>query len=237
MKLWFLKRGYPNDAIEKKIEVDIKVKFSKISSTRKDNTKCVPLVVTGSWFEKYRPNCQQKFTLSLFEVKKVFTPKSMVSFRSAKKLSFYLVGAKFYSIERKVGSFKCKGKRCETCFNVNETDSFASSATKEEYKINNCSNFNLLTLIYLPTYKVCLKRYVGQLVDELRLRWKNYKSNNRKHKRLKSCIQEHLFEHFNNERHQGFLEAVLITFIDKTDPSKPLKRKIIKKVFLKQLLP
>ena len=35
MKSWFLKRGYPNNVIEKKMT---KVTFSKISSTRKDNT-------------------------------------------------------------------------------------------------------------------------------------------------------------------------------------------------------
>ena len=37
----------------------------------------------------------------------------MVSFRSAMKLSRCLVRAKLYPLERKVGSFKCKGKRCQ----------------------------------------------------------------------------------------------------------------------------
>ena len=154
------------------------------------------------------------------EVKKVFTSKPMVSFRSAKKLSSHLVRAK----KRKVGSFKCKGKRCQTSLNVNETNSFASSVTKEEYKINHCFNCNEKCLIYLLTCKVCLKQYVGQTVDKFRLRWNNYKTNNRKHQRLESCVQEHLFEHFNEEAHYGFLEDAPITFIDKTDPSEPLKR-------------
>ena len=43
MKSWFLKCGYSNNVIEKKIK---KVRFSKISSTRKNNAKGVPLVVT-----------------------------------------------------------------------------------------------------------------------------------------------------------------------------------------------
>ena len=46
------------------------------------------------------------------EVKKVFTRNPVVSFRSARKLSSYLVRAKLYPLERKVSSFKCKGKRC-----------------------------------------------------------------------------------------------------------------------------
>ena len=47
-------------------------------------------------------------------------------------------------------------------------------------------------------------------------------------------MQEHLFEHFNEEGHHGFLEDVSITFIDKTDPSEPLKKKITGNVFLRQ---
>ena len=44
------------------------------------------------------------------EVKRVFTPKPMISFGSARKLSSYLV--------RTVGSYNRGGKRCEVCINV-----------------------------------------------------------------------------------------------------------------------
>ena len=37
-------------------------------------------------------------------------------------------------------------------------------------------------------------------------------------------MQEHLFRHFSSPRRNGFLNNVSITFIDKTDPSDPLKR-------------
>ena len=40
------------------------------------------------------------------EVKRVFTPKPMISFRSARKLKSYLVRAKFYPTEGTVGSYK-----------------------------------------------------------------------------------------------------------------------------------
>ena len=46
------------------------------------------------------------------DVKNVFTPPPMISFRSARKLSSYLVRAKLYSLERTIGSVQCKGKRC-----------------------------------------------------------------------------------------------------------------------------
>ena len=56
-----------------------------------------------------------------YEVKKVFSQKPMISFRSARKLSSHLVWAKLYRIERTVGSFKCTTKHFEVCKNVNRT--------------------------------------------------------------------------------------------------------------------
>ena len=94
-------------------------------------------------------------------------------------------------------------------------DSFASNVTKEEYKINHCFDCNENCFIYLFTCKVCLKQYVGQTVYELRLRWNNYKTNNRKDERVEPCMQEHLFEYFSVEGHDGFLEDISITVIDK----------------------
>ena len=41
------------------------------------------------------------------KVKKVFTPKPMISFDSARKMSSYLLRAKLYPEERTKGSFKC----------------------------------------------------------------------------------------------------------------------------------
>ena len=46
---------------------------------------------------------------------KVYAPDPMISFRSARKLSSYLVRAKLHSIEQILVSFKCNGKRCQTC--------------------------------------------------------------------------------------------------------------------------
>ena len=65
------------------------------------------------------------------EVKRVFTPKPMISFRSARKLSSYLVRAKLYPTERIVGSYKCGGKRCEVYINFNKTSTFTSAVTGE----------------------------------------------------------------------------------------------------------
>ena len=69
-----------------------KVKLSKISATRKNNTKGVSLVVT---YHAGLKNIDHNLHLLYMdqEVKEVFTPKLMVSFRSSRKLSSYLVRA------------------------------------------------------------------------------------------------------------------------------------------------
>ena len=46
-------------------------------------------------------------------VKKAFTPAPFISFRSARN-------SKVYSLDRKVDSEKCKGKRCLVCLSISE---------------------------------------------------------------------------------------------------------------------
>ena len=100
------------------------------------------------------------------EDKNVFTPGSIVSYRSARKISSYLVRAKFYPLERKVGSEKCGKSRCEVYVNIQETDRFTSTTTGESVKINNKVNCDDNCLIYLLTRKCCGKQYVGETTDE-----------------------------------------------------------------------
>ena len=63
-------------------------------------------------------------------------------------------------------------------------------------------------------------QYLGKTVDDFRLRWSNYKDNNRKYLRKESCMQQHLFEHFSNEGHNSFLDDLSIIFIAPKDPNK-----------------
>ena len=54
-----------------------------------------------------------------------------------------------------------------------------------------------------------------ETTDQFRLRGNNYKSNDRKFKRREPCMREYLLEHFYSDDHNGFLEAVAITLINK----------------------
>ena len=66
----------------------------------------------------------------------------MVSFRGARKLSSYLVRAKFIPLNVRLDHAVVTKKQCQVCLNVTETDSLTSTSTNKAYKINhllNCS--------------------------------------------------------------------------------------------------
>ena len=81
------------------------------------------------------------------ELEHLFTPGSMVCFRSSRNINSYLVRAKLYPVERSVGSFNCKRPRCLICAYVNETDSFTSTVTRETYKINHRFDISFICLL------------------------------------------------------------------------------------------
>ena len=96
MRSWFLKRKYPKKLID--------------NLQNKKREKGVPFVVTyipilNSLSKIIRDNM---YLINMNEeVRKTFSPGPMVSFRSARKLCSYLVRAKLYALQGKVGSSKC----------------------------------------------------------------------------------------------------------------------------------
>ena len=138
----------------------LKVKFSNKYGNKQQKEICILFGITYHLILKNFGNNIWKNIYLLYmneEAKTVFTPGPMISFRNAKKLSSYLIRAKLYSIERTVGWFKCNGKRCQTCLNVNETDTLTSTTTGETYEINHQFNCNSKCPVYFLTCKVCLK--------------------------------------------------------------------------------
>ena len=161
MKSWFQARGYPSGLIQKEMN---KVKFSGHwdKNKAKKKSKGVPLVITFHPLLKDVGNIIHKNLYLLYtdqEAQRVFTPGPMITFRSARKLSSYLVRAKLYPLERTAGSCKCYGKRCEVCENVTETSTFTSTATQNTYKINHQFNCSEKCLVYLLTCNKCFKQY------------------------------------------------------------------------------
>ena len=155
-----------------------KVKFN-VDNKRSNNRqkKAVSFVVTFHPKVKVLQNIINKHLYLLYmndEVKRVFTPKPMVSFRNSSKISCYLVRAKLYRSERTVGSFRCGSKRCEVCKYITETDTLTSSVTGETYKTNDRLDCNDKCLVYLLTCNKCKKKQcTGQTTDNFRGRWNN----------------------------------------------------------------
>ena len=165
-------------------------------------------------------------------------PAPFVSFWNARNLKSFLVRSKVYPLQRKVGSVKCNGKCCcQVCLNINKTDTFESFQTKQKYKINHYLNCNDKCLIYLLSCKVCGLQYVGSTTDKFRLRWNNYKENDRKALRGEEHMQPELFEHFAADSHNCFLTDCSITLIDKTDGSDPTRREEYWRKVLKTVAP
>ena len=113
MKLWFLKWGYPENIVDEELG---KVDFSESSRRTNKRDKGVYLVAT---YHPLLQNIGRIFHRHLDllytdqEVERVFTPGPMASFRSARKISSYLVRAKLYPLERRIGSSKCGGRHCQ----------------------------------------------------------------------------------------------------------------------------
>ena len=219
-----------------------KVKFSGHwdKNKAKKKSKGVSLVINFHPFLKNVGDIIQTNFYLLYtdqEAQRFFTPGPMKTFHSARKLSSYLVRAKLYPLERTVGYCNCYGKRCEVCENVTETSAFTSTATQNTYEINHQFNCSEKCLVYLHTSNKCFKQYVGQTLDEFRRRWNNYKSTDRKFQRFEPCMREHLFSHFSMAGHDGFLNNISMTFINKTDPSDPLEREDYWRQTLKTMVP
>ena len=171
MRSWFYRRGYFKGLVEKEIA---KVKFSGYTKRNKREKKGVPFVITYHQSLKNIGRIIHQNLCILYineEVKSVFTPALMISFLSVRKLRSYLVRAKVYTFERTVGSDQRKGKRCQTCHNVKETETFTSTTKDKTFKISHKLNCNDKCLVYLLKTKVYLKH--GQTVKEFSYRWNN----------------------------------------------------------------
>ena len=101
MKSWFQRRSYPEDVINTEMK---KVIFNGNSGKSSNKSRDVPFVLIYHPLLKKVNYIIRKHSHLLYmneEVKKVFQLGPMVSFRSPKNLSSYLVIAKMYPMERK----------------------------------------------------------------------------------------------------------------------------------------
>ena len=111
MKLWFLKWGYPENIVDQELG---KVESSESSQRTNKKDKGVCLVATYPLLQNTGRVFHRHLDLLYTdqEVERVCKPGPMALFHSVQKISSYLVWAKLYPLERRVGSFNCGGRHC-----------------------------------------------------------------------------------------------------------------------------
>ena len=103
MKEWFLTRDYQENVIN---DQSNRIAFGKSQPSRKNSENGIPLVVTYHLkIKKHRKLMKDLLPLlySDEEVQKVFSPPSMVSYRSARKIKDYMFISKLYPLETNIG--------------------------------------------------------------------------------------------------------------------------------------
>ena len=188
-KSWFLKREYPEKLTENEMR---KVKFCKEEIKKAKVVKGIPFVVT---YHPQLKNLGRIINKNIYllnmneETKKVFSPRPMVSFRSPRKISSYLVRAKLYPLDRVVGSMKCGKKSCEVCMNVSETNTFTSNVTGETYKINQLFS-QTLRISRLYSEENDFKNYRSQMKSWFLKREYPEKLTENEMRKVKFCKEE-----------------------------------------------
>ena len=160
--------------------------------------------------------------------KKVFTEVPRVTYKRAKNLKDTLVRASLPTpMSTSAGSRCCGKKRCLVGKNLSETKTFTNSDGSKHFSIRkgplDCDTENV---IYLLQCKTCNIQYVGSSKPAFRLRFNNYKAQNRKFVKFgqKDVNQLELHRHFSQEDHHGFLNDALFTLID-SEQNNDLARK------------
>ena len=151
-------------------------------------------------------------------------------------LKSYLVKSKIYPPERKVGSKKCKSKRCLVCLNVFEMDVFQSFQTNGHYKINHKLICNDKCVIYLLSCKICCcSTYVSSLInlDAGGIIKRKIIGQQKEGRNICSHLSLSIFFKWS----YGLLEDCSINLIDKTDGSDPTRREEYWRIVLKTVTP
>ena len=152
------------------------------------------------------------------ELKYLFTPDFMVSFRRARNISSYLVRATLYPVEKSVGSFDCKSPGCRFVHMLTRRTVLPVRLQEKLTKLIIALPARR-NLLYLLTCNECRKQDARHTVDTFCYWRNNYRSNSREHTNGISYMQEHLCEHFHDSGHRGFLNDVSKTLTRSTLPT------------------
>ena len=121
-----------------------------------------------------------------------------VAFRNPKPIRDKLVRSKLKEIIFKdAATNACGHSNCNISKILESGDQFESTVTNKKYPINFPFDCNSCYVVYLLTWKLCRKQYVGSAATRFRLRFNQYKSNIKLYwEGRRGFKQEKLIQHF-----------------------------------------
>ena len=133
LKEWFQNREYPKTLVENQLKRITETRQTSDQTRKRGNG--VLLILTYHPRLKNINDIIKKHLVFLYakeQVKNIFTPPPFVSFRTGFSLRKHLVRTKVYSLSRDCGSSSSNKSRCQTCYNVNNTNVFSEFCYKGE---------------------------------------------------------------------------------------------------------
>ena len=227
---WLIKRGYKKDTVHSEIErvhsIDRETLLQKRQKVLDDN---ITLVLT------YHPALNtvyeilqkaHRHTLKSPRLAAVLPAPPRLAFRNSKTLRDKLVRSRLRTGNDKApGIYKCGNKRCEICNLLELGDTFSSTVTNKEYRLNFPFDCNSHCVVYLLTCKICKKQYVGSTITKFRMRYNQYKSNIKLYGEGKRGFQQERFiEHYFQNNHNGTHHDIAVKIIDHCDPNDQERR-------------
>ena len=146
----------------------------------------------------------QKYTDWMDKTKKDISSKDLQTvYKKARNLKQLLVKGKITRYQPTLGfSTKCN-KPCKTCPRV-DTSNTITSLDGISYKIQGKFTCQSRYIVYVMTYTICGKQYVGKMSQTLNKRFRNHESV------IRSNSENNIAEHFTLENHSPISYTVKI---------------------------
>ena len=142
----------------------------------------------------------------------------LLAYRRCRNLGDLLVHNKSQIVVHPSQSHPCNATRCVNCKYMRSTDTFTSSTTGQQFKVNGNLSCTSSWVVYLITCRKCQLMYVGQTRNMIKQRISGHRSCIRRRQYSTSPL---VAPHFNESGHSdGDFSVTLIEQITDKDPIK-----------------
>ena len=201
-KIYFLKRGYTNDDIEKAIGyATLQDRQSLLQYKKPNDSERIPCVITfHPKVRKLSHILTQHFHLLENDTRSrmIFNSPPMVAFRKLKNIKDYVIRTDLIKPTRDITGLneKCKRPRCQTCPIFQESNTITNEINGKTIKVLNPGNCASSNCVYAITCKKCREMYVGETGTKLSVRMNGHRSDINLNNKMVETAQ-----HFNKKDH------------------------------------